>query len=119
MDPVRDIQLNQMDTGVDEKLVKGIAAKTVEKMKGQLREAIAVLKGSRKADSVNHKVRTLAIVQPKAGTVNPNGPGLLYVPSVRSARVIKSGVELTIAVPKAKSITRIIAGAKAVQLLAY
>ena len=120
MDPVNAVNLTQMQTGTVDSLTKGIAPALIEKMQTQCREAIAVLKGSRSAASVNHRVRTLAIVQPARGAVNPDGPGLIYIPGVRSATVTKAGVVVKITHPQKKaSIRKLIPGAKSIQVLSY
>lgn len=112
MDPIRDINLNVMQTGTVDGFSKGIKPAIIEKMATQLREAIAVLKGSRAANSVNHRVRTVAIVEGA-------GEDLIYVPGVTNVKPTKRGLLLTVAHPTVgKSLTRLV-DAKSAQVIRY
>lgn len=113
MDPVRDLNLDQMQVRASDSLTKGLAPKVIEKMETQVKEALSVLQGKTAPNAVNHRCRSIAIIE-------TTDQGLMYIPSARSITSNAKGVLVTVAHPaKKKSVTKLIRGAKSGQVIRY
>lgn len=112
MDPIRDLDLTQGGLNADDDLTGGIPQRVLEKLHRQLEEGISVLQGRTAPTAVNHRCRTVAVVEMNNGTI-------LYAPSVRSIRSTAKGTEVTLAHPdKKRSITKRV-NAKSAQIIRY